>query len=114
MVVPERSTAIPQITPQEALRAVQSDTLLLDVREPEELAAVRYGVDAQLDIPLSELPDRLDEVPRDRPIIVACQSGGRSTRAIQLLQDAGFTQLLNLDGGLGAWEAAGLPVERGE
>ena len=108
------SYTLPQISPQEALTALNSGTLLLDVREAEELAATRYDVPDQLGIPISELEQRSGEIPRDRPIIVACAAGGRSAKAIQRLQDAGYTNLTNLTGGLQAWEGEGLPVVKGE
>lgn len=107
-------TALPQIAPREALAAIEAGSLLLDVREPAELVAMRYDVPTQLDIPLGDLLQRIEEVPRDRPVIVACGSGGRSTRAIEQLQEAGYTNLINLTGGMRAWEAAGLPVAKGE
>lgn len=109
-VTVDREVAIPQISPRQALSAIESDTLLLDVREPAELAELRYRVDNQLHIPLSELAQRTDEIPRDRPIIVACHSGGRSTRVIEQLRAEGFDLLINLEGGMRAWVEEGLPV----
>lgn len=74
---------------------------LLDVREPEEFALAH--LDAQL-VPLSEIQNRLDEIPRDREIVVYCHHGMRSRRAIGLLRSAGFTnELINLTGGIDRW-----------
>ena len=106
------SLSAQEIAPREALAAIDSGALLLDVREAAELVVIRYGVEDRLDIPLSELATRIEEIPRDRPVIVACAVGGRSARAIQLLTDAGFTNLTNLTGGLQAWQAANLPVDK--
>jgi len=88
-----------------ALRAARSPYTLLDVREPDEVAATRFP--ESLAIPLGQLADRLDEIPdHPRPLIVHCKAGGRSARAIALLARHGFNEdLLNLTGGLDAWLA---------
>jgi hydroxyacylglutathione hydrolase len=62
-------------------------------------------------IPLATLAARLDEVQRDRPVVVQCQSGGRSAIAASLLRAKGVKDVLNLSGGLSAWREAGLPIE---
>jgi rhodanese-related sulfurtransferase len=85
--------------------------VLLDVREPHEFA---YGhVPEALNLPQAELASRLDEVPRDRPLYVTCQSGYRSLRAAQFLRQMGFAPVLSVTGGTAAWEAAGKPLATG-
>jgi sulfur dioxygenase len=86
---------------------------VLDVRQREELDE-RLGriANAQL-IPLSELKDRLIEVPRDKPVIPVCHAGMRSAQATVILREAGFTRLANLHGGMLLWGQMGLPVVRG-
>ena len=81
------------------------DVFLLDVREPDEVAAWAYPVG--VNIPLGQLGDRLDELPHDVTIVVACHVGGRSAAAAKALSDAGWTAE-NLTGGAVAW-AAGEP-----
>ena len=72
--------------------ASQGETLYLDVRTPGEYAAEHYP-DA-VNIPVDELPTRLDELePKDRHIVVYCQSGARATNALAILEDAGFTNV---------------------
>ena len=78
------------------------DVFLLDVREPDEVEAWSYPIG--INIPLGQLGDRLDEVPRDVTIVVACHSGNRSAAAAQALSDAGWTTE-NLTGGAVAWAA---------
>src|SRR6201996_1092169 len=78
---------------------------LLDVREPEEVEAWAYPVG--INIPLGQLGDRLDEIPRDVTVVVACHVGGRSPAAAQAGSGAGWTAE-NLTGGAVAW-AAGEP-----
>lgn len=76
--------------------------VLLDVRQEWEYEEVHIP-GAQL-IPLTELPDRLDEVSRDKPIIAQCAAGGRSMAAAALLEGQGFTDITNLVGGIMSWE----------
>lgn len=73
---------------------------LLDVREPFEVEEWAYPIG--VNIPLGELGDRLDEVPSDQTIVVACRSGHRSASAAKALSDAGWTAE-NLAGGAIAW-----------
>jgi rhodanese-related sulfurtransferase len=69
---------------------VDSDAyLLLDVRSPEEIAELGT-VEGYLNIPIEELAERLDEVPRDRPILTGCNGGNRAARAAALLEANGF------------------------
>jgi hydroxyacylglutathione hydrolase len=63
-------------------------------------------------VPLAELPDRIAELPTDRPIAVHCQGGGRSAIATSLLRAHGVSQVSNVTGGFGAWVQAGLPVAK--
>lgn len=64
-------------------------------------------------VPLPELPERLAEIPADRPVVLHCGSGGRSSVAASLLHAAGKRNVSNLAGGITAWMAARLPVESG-
>lgn len=84
--------------------------LLLDVREPDEYAAV-HAVNAKL-IPLGEVGTRLKEIEayKDKPVAVICRSGRRSAQAVSLLKESGFTQVVNVEGGTQAWVQAGLDV----
>jgi rhodanese-related sulfurtransferase len=84
--------------------------LVLDVRTPEEYAQDGRIAGSTL-IPLQELPQRMDELQQDQAIACFCRSGNRSRTACDQLAQAGFTNLVNVDGGIGAWRAAGYPVE---
>lgn len=85
---------------------------LLDVRQPSEWAAGH--VPGAVYITGAELPDRLDEVPADRPIAVACGSGYRSSVAASLLARHGRTDVVNVIGGMTAWRNAGLRTTQEE
>ena len=85
----------------------QRDQLIvLDVRQPHEWRAGR--IEGAHHIPLTQLPRRLRELDRHTPIVVVCRSGHRSRAAATLLRALGF-DAHNLDGGVNAWTAAGLP-----
>ena len=76
---------------------------LLDVRQPHEWDIVNLETDGAVLIPLAELPDRLDELPTDREIVVYCRTGARSATAAQMLTQEGFSAVLNFVGGIHAW-----------
>ena len=76
---------------------------LLDVREPAEVA--EWALPGAVNIPLGELGGRVDELPRDRPIVVACHMGARSAAATEALVHAGFPAE-NLAGGAVSWIAS--------
>ena len=88
------------------------NAVLLDVREPEEFA--RGYVQRAVNIPQAELASRLEEIPRDRPILTICQTGMRSLRSAQFLLQQGFDHVSSVAGGTAAWRAAGRPVEATE
>jgi DMSO/TMAO reductase YedYZ molybdopterin-dependent catalytic subunit/glyoxylase-like metal-dependent hydrolase (beta-lactamase superfamily II) len=100
--------ATPHVGARAAKALVDSGATLLDVREPTEWQAQR-APDALL-IPMGQVCDRHDQLPRDRRIVVVCRSGGRSAAITDSLLAAGF-DAVNLAGGMCAWAAAGLPVE---
>ncbi len=91
----------------DATELLREGAVLLDVREPEEIAAGR--VEAAVAIPLGELAPRLSELSRGSRIVVVCRSGSRSTVAAHALNADGF-DAFNLDGGMLAWRDAGLPI----
>ncbi len=77
------------------------DLVLLDVREADELATA--AIPWATWIPMAEIPDRLEELPHDKPLVVMCHAGGRSARATRFLEERGFTNAANLAGGIDAW-----------
>ena len=83
---------------------------LLDVREPWEYRD-GHVPGAQL-IPLGELEQRVNEVPRDRPILAICHSGQRSLAAAGYLQQLGYPSVTNVDGGTAAWIERGFPLDK--
>lgn len=92
----------------EARRSLLDGATALDVREPDEYGGGHLA-DA-IHVPLGQLASRVDEVPRDRPIVAYCGHGERAATAVSLLERSGRTALLNLDGGIGAWSDAGYRI----
>ena len=103
-----------QIDPHQCAEALEAGAWLVDVREPHETARLAFDHPHCVLMPLSEFQERFPELPRDRPLVMACASGGRSFNAMQFLAHHGYTQLANLNGGIGLWAAHGMPVRRGE
>ena len=99
---PHAPGSLREVTPRELVRLLADDAVtLLDVREPAERDIVTIPAE-DLPIPLGELPVRVAEVPRDRPVVVYCRSGARSGTAARYLAGVGY-DVANLAGGVLAW-----------
>ena len=86
------------------------DVYVLDVREQIEYDEKHIpGVTL---LPMSEIQSRLDEVPKDKEVIITCRTGNRSGQVTQFLAQNGYDNVHNMQGGIVAWEEAGFPVER--
>ena len=90
----------------------QKDALILDVREPGEFAQ-EHIINAR-SIPAGEIEQRIKEISRfkEKPVIVTCQTGASAGGAAGILRKHGFTNVVNLSGGIAAWKQAGLPTEK--
>ena len=83
-------------------RRKQGDELVvLDVREPDELAAA--SLEEVVHIPMAEIPNRFGELPTDRDIAVLCHSGRRSELVVRFLRANGYPRALNITGGIDQW-----------
>jgi len=108
-----RTTGGPWVSTTQATQLInRDDALVIDVRDPAEYATGHVlGAKnlplARLDAPAGELGKR-----KDRPVIVYCDGGERAAKGIAALKKQGFTRVANLSGGIGAWQQAGLPVEK--
>ncbi|HEY3158574.1 MAG TPA: MBL fold metallo-hydrolase [Vicinamibacterales bacterium] len=102
--------ATDRLSPQTTAERMAGDNppLVIDVRTPHERAA--KAIDNTTHVPLSALAVRARVIPRERPVVVFCAGGYRSSIAASLLQRDGFTNVSELAGGIAAWEAAGLPL----
>lgn len=90
----------------------EQGVLMLDVREPDEWREVH--IPGATLIPLGELAGRVDELPKDQPIVVVCRSGNRSAVGRDILLEAGFEQVTSMAGGMNDWKAAGYETASGD
>ena len=101
------------LSPAEAVRVInQDDSLVLDVREDSEVASGRIA--GAKHIPLGSLQKRMGDIEKykDKPVVVYCRSGNRSAVAASQLTAAGFQDVVNLQGGVQAWQTAGMPLKK--
>ena len=101
---PPAPAQVPTVTPA----TVPDGAYLLDVREADEWKAGR--IPGAHHIPLRDVPRRLAEVPTAGDVVVVCRVGGRSAHAAAYLLAQGWDNVLNLAGGLRAWQEAGRPL----
>ena len=88
----------------------KKDLQLIDVRTAGEYAEGHLA-NAKL-IPVQELARRLSEINKSKPVLLYCRSGHRSGNALKMLQGQGYTDAKQIEGGITAWQEAGLPVTR--
>ena len=106
---------VPSVSVEEAnqiLKENKDNVILLDVRTPGENAMSKIA-DTTL-IPLNELQSRVDELDKNKKILIYCATGNRSQIACHILQQAGFENCFDVRGGISAWSRAGFDIERGE
>uniref|UniRef100_A0A7C1NS20 Rhodanese-like domain-containing protein n=1 Tax=Agrobacterium albertimagni TaxID=147266 RepID=A0A7C1NS20_9HYPH len=99
-----------EVCPTTSERLLREGALLVDVREPDEVAQVGFGGCEVINIPLSELEARWREVPRDRDVILACAIGERSLKATYFLMYQGYERVANMRPGIGRWAKRGFPI----
>jgi rhodanese-related sulfurtransferase len=97
-----------EVSREEAQKLVEDGAQLVDVRAEHEWEAGRIA--GAVHLPLAELAERTGELDKDRPVVLYCRGGNRSTMATDALADAGF-EAAKLSEGIVGWEQAGLPLE---
>jgi rhodanese-related sulfurtransferase len=103
------------VSPQTAAEIIDdapNGLVVLDIRTPEEFQAARIPGAIMVDFYASDFGDRLDDLEKDVPYVLYCNSGNRSAEAAKMMQDRGFAEVYEIDGGIQAWYAAGLPLEQ--
>lgn len=101
------------LTPSAAVQMINREkAVVIDVCEAEEFAAGHLG--GARNIPLNQLEQKLAGTVKNKalPVILVCQTGARSGRAVAIAKKLGYAQAVSLAGGLGAWKSASLPVEK--
>jgi rhodanese-related sulfurtransferase len=107
------ATGLPkEVSVAKAAEMRTSGAFILDVRELSEWQTVH--IPGATLIPLGELANRLDELPKDKDIVVVCRSGNRSAQGRDILLNAGFTNVTSMAGGMNQWTAAGYETTSGD
>lgn len=101
------------LQPQKFDDAVKAgkEVQLVDVRTQGEFSTGHLANALNFDIQGAEFEKQVSTLSKDKPVYVYCRSGGRSARAAEQLEKMGFKQVFNMDGGIMAWKAKGLPVQ---
>lgn len=103
---------VQHITPQNALAELENGTaILVDVREESEFKLESIPLNDVFYYPMSRIIEQLQNIPTDKPIIVVCNAGIRSSKVVNLFNRNDFPPSANLDGGIIMWKALGLPTE---
>ena len=119
-LLPRFLAGVPFVPPKEVKARLdkREDVLLLDVRNPSELTDALGHIRGSVNLPLSELSQKLEEIqPRlrayqDTPIIVLCRTSNRAASAARLLKKAGLPNVSVMAGGMARWKREGLPSKR--
>ncbi|ALO16194.1 putative adenylyltransferase/sulfurtransferase MoeZ [Salinivirga cyanobacteriivorans] len=105
-------SGVKHISPKETWKVLQNnEALLVDVREDHEIAIESIQHDPTVYQPMSSIMQHLNELPKDKPLIVVCKKGVRSSKIVNLLKRQGYETVVNLDGGMHAWKKQKLPLD---
>ncbi len=86
---------------KEKISAKPANVFYLDVRTPMEFKSNK--IKGFKNIPVDQVPNRLSEIPKDKEVVVICQSGARSSSAVRFLKSQNYENVTNVSGGMGAW-----------
>jgi rhodanese-related sulfurtransferase len=112
--VAKRLSRTREVGPVEAVQLInRQDAAIVDVREPGEFKGGH--IPNARNIPLGQIAERMKDLEKlkGKPVLVICASGNRSASACATLHQVGFEQVYSLAGGMGAWQQAGMPSEKG-
>jgi len=100
------------IAPKDAHKIINENTIsVLDVRTEEEYKNGHIAGSMNIDIQSPNFEEKINSLNKDAQYVVYCMSGGRSSRAVSLMEQSGFSQVKNLEGGITAWGKEGLEIE---
>ena len=100
-----------EVCPTTTRRLLAEGALMVDVREANEVAALAFAVDNIVNLAMSQFEQRWVELPRDRELVLVCETGARSLKATYYLQFQGYEYVSNMGGGLVKWMTKGFPVK---
>jgi len=110
----QASTGIRVVSPEAGAAIIDDpppELVVLDVRTSEEFADGHLADATMLDFYRDDFADRLAELDPDAPYLIYCRSGNRSGQTRALMEELGFTDVVDVDGGILAWDDAGLPID---
>lgn len=110
-ITPTAAALPPEISVAQASQLREQGAFILDVREPNEWT--QFHIPGAALIPLGELPNHLNEVPKNSEVVVVCRSGNRSATGRDILLKAGYPLVTSMAGGVTQWQAQGLPIATG-
>ena len=99
------------LDPKEVL-STQGKATLIDVRRPDEYTGELGHIAGTTLLTLDQLPMKIGSIPKDKPVIFVCRSGGRSAQATVFAMENGFTDVYNMRGGMLLWNEYGLKTEK--
>ena len=100
-----------EICPTTTKGKVKDGALIVDVRNTKDVETVSFDVPNYLNIPLLELEERINEIPKDRDVIFVSRKGEKSLKATYYAMNAGYEQVFNMRDGLVKWVAKGFPTK---
>jgi rhodanese-related sulfurtransferase len=106
----EKQVEVTQICPTKTQALIKNGALLVDVREKDEVAQLAYDVPNIMNIPLSVFEEHYTEIPKDKPVVMVCKTGGRSIRAAGFMVYHGYDNVINMKHGLIRWVQKGFPT----
>lgn len=92
-------------------RMNEKDAQLVDVRTFDEFSSGHLINAMNIDVKADDFDVKVTNLDKQKPVLVYCKSGGRSTKAVEKLKNLGFTNIVELDGGITSWKANGKPIE---
>lgn len=101
------ATSNPQLVDAKTFKeklAQKNNPILVDIRTPEEYSKGFIDKAMNIDFYAADFRDRMDKLDKSRPIFVYCHSGGRSGKSVPILQELGFKEIYDLDGGYSSWQ----------
>lgn len=100
-----------QICPTTTKGKVAEGALIVDVRRKSEVDDVTFDVPNYINIPLQELEERMNEIPKEKEVVFVCRSGERSLRATYYMMNHGYENVYNMRDGIIKWASKGFPTK---
>lgn len=100
-----------EICPTSTMTKITDGALMIDVRKKDEVSEVSFDVPNYMNIPLNELEDRINEIPKDKEVVMVCRNGERSLKTTYFLMNSGYENVYNMRDGIVKWASKGFPTK---